>query len=208
MSTRHFLSAVALLGCLFSTQSITVAAEAYVVDPVHTSVVFSVSHAQLSYTYGFFRKASGQYILDETNPANCRFRFAIDVNSLDTNHAERDNHLRSADFFNTQQFPEITFDSTNCKLATTRDGSIVYEVTGKLTVHGMTRQITIPLRMLGKGQGPYKDQRTGFLCQTELKRSEFGMSKLLELVGDAVGVTISFEGVLQQSPTGTTSRPR
>ena len=98
MTTRHSLAAVALLGFLFNAPSFAVAAETYVVDPVHTSVVFSVSHAQLSYTYGFFRKASGQYILDETSPANCRFRFAIDVNSLDTNHAERDTHLRSADF--------------------------------------------------------------------------------------------------------------
>jgi polyisoprenoid-binding protein YceI len=208
MIGRYALLAVVLLGYLSSAPSLAVAAEAYVVDPVHTSVVFSVSHAQLSYTYGFFRKASGQYILDEANPANCRFRFAIDVNSLDTNHAERDTHLRSADFFNTQQFPEITFDSTSCKLAATRDGSIVYEVTGRLTVHGMTRQITIPLRMLGNGEGPYKDRRTGFHCQTELKRSEFGMSNRLDVVGDAVGVTISFEGVLQQSPASATSRPR
>jgi polyisoprenoid-binding protein YceI len=208
MIARHCLLAVILLGSAFIAPSRAVAAEAYVVDPVHTSVVFSVSHAQLSYTYGFFRKASGQYILDKTNPANCRFRFAIDVNSLDTNHAERDTHLRSEDFFNTQQFREITFESTGCTLANTRDDSIVYQVTGKLTVHGITRQITIPLRMLGEGPGPFKDQRTGFLCQTELKRSEFGMSNLLDLVGDAVGVTISFEGVLQQSPASTTARPR
>jgi hypothetical protein len=62
--------------------------------------------------------------------------------------------------------------------------------------------------MLGEGQGPYKDLRTGFLCQAELKRSEFGMTNLLDIVGDAVGVTISFEGVLQQAPANTTSRQR
>ena len=84
----------------------------------------------------------------------------------------------------------------------------MYEVTGKLTAHGITRQVIIPLRLLGKGEGPFKDRRTGFLCQTELKRSEFGMSQLLDLVGDAVGVTISFEGVLQQSPASTSSRSR
>jgi polyisoprenoid-binding protein YceI len=208
MNARYTLAAVALFGYLSSAPSLVVAAEAYVVDPAHTSVVFSVSHAQLSYTYGFFRKASGQYILDQANPANCQFQFAIDVNSLDTNHAERDTHLRSQDFFNSQQFPQITFASTDCARASTRDGSIVYQVTGRLSIHGITRQVTIPLRMLGAGQGPNKDQRTGFLCQTELKRSEFGMSNLLDLVGDAVGVTISFEGVLQQSPASNISRPR
>ena len=88
----------------------------------------------------------------------------------------------------------------------------VYQVTGNLTIHGVTKQFTIPaLRMLGQGPGPYGDQRTGFLCQVELKRSDFGMSGLLDkaLVGDAVGVTVSFEGTLDQ-PAGArpgTSRP-
>jgi polyisoprenoid-binding protein YceI len=174
------------------------AAELYALDPAHTSIVFSVGHAQLSYTYGFFRKAAGQYILDKTNPANCQFQFSINTDSLDTNHAERDAHLRSADFFNVQEFPDITFQSTRCTRAETDDGSVVYQVTGNLTIHGVTRQVTVPLRMLGEGQGPFKDQRTGFLCQTELKRSEFGMTNRLDVVGDAVGVTISFEGKMQQ----------
>jgi polyisoprenoid-binding protein YceI len=209
MIAQHVCAAVFIFAACVGAQTRALAAEAYVVDPVHTSIVFSVSHAQLSYTYGFFRKASGQYILDEANPANCQFQFAISADSLDTNHAERDTHLRSADFFNVQQFPAITFESTRCSRATTRDGSIVYEVTGNLKIHGITRQVTVPLRMLGAGQGPFKDQRTGFLCQTELKRSEFGMTNLLDLVGDAVGVTISFEGVLQQQPpASTTSRQR
>lgn len=175
------------------------AADLYTIDPAHTSIVFSVAHSGFSYTYGFFRESAGNYLIDKTNPSACRFRLTIKANSLDTNNAKRDEHLRSADFFNVQQFPDITFDSTKCEVA--KDG-VLYQLTGNLTIHGVTRQMTVPLRMLGEGPGPYKDQRSGFLCQIELKRSEFGMSNLLEnnLVGDAVGITVSFEGSQQEQP--------
>ena len=177
------------------------AADIYTIDPTHTSIVFSVAHSGFSYTYGFFREASGTYLIDKSNPANSRFRLAIKANSLDTNNAKRDEHLRGPDFFNVQQFPDITFETLKCVAIKTQDGSDLYQLTGKLTMHGVTKQIdNIPLRMLGEGEGPYKDRRTGFLCQIELKRSEFGMNYLIKenLVGDAVGITVSFEGVLQE----------
>jgi polyisoprenoid-binding protein YceI len=183
------------------------AADIYTIDPAHTSVVFSVGHAGLSYTYGFFRQTAGSYILD-ANPANCRFQFTIQTNSLDTNHAKRDEHLRGPDFFNVQQYPTITFESTGCTRSDTPEGAAVYQVTGNLTVHGVTRPVTVALRLLAEGKGPYGDPRTGFLCQTELKRSDYDMTNLLEnnLVGDAVSITISFEGVKQQA--GAAQRPR
>jgi polyisoprenoid-binding protein YceI len=177
------------------------AAEAYIVDPTHTSIVFIVGHGGLSYTYGVFREASGSYVLDDANPANCRFQLVIEANSIDTNNAKRDDHLRSNTFFNVQQFRTIKFDSTSCSLRNAPDGSVEYQVTGNLTMHGVTREIRVPLRMLGKGPGPYGDQRTGFLCQLELKRSDYDMTNLLEknLVGDAVSITISLEGTLQDA---------
>ena len=172
------------------------AADAYTIDPTHTSVIFGVSHTGISYTYGMFRKAEGNYIIDAANPANSQFRFTIQTDSLDTNHAERDTHLRSPDFFNAQQFPTITFASTSVERANTPDGSVVFNVTGNLTMHGVTKRVTFPLRMLGEGVGPFKDYRTGFLTNLTLKRSDYGMSNLLEnnMVGDAVAITISFEG--------------
>ncbi len=174
------------------------AADLYTIDPAHTSIVFSAAHSGFSFTYGMFRKASGSYVIDKTNGANSRFRLNIDASSLDTNNQERDKHLRSADFFNVQQFQDITFETTRCVVSNTQDG-IIYQLTGNLTIHGVTKQVNVPLRMLGEGPGPYKDQRTGFLCQIELKRTDFGMNNLLEnnLVGDAVGVTVSFEGIMQ-----------
>jgi polyisoprenoid-binding protein YceI len=208
----HFTGLLPALALLFAVPPAP-AADVYTIDPGHCSVVFSVAHSGFSYTYGMFRTSAGKYLIDKANPANCRFQMTIQANSLDTNNAKRDDHLRSADFFNVQQFPEITFDSTKCVQVESREGGIVYQVTGKLTIHGVTKEITIPaLRMLGEGTGPYGDQRSGFLCQIELKRSDFGMTGLLDknLVGDAVGITVSFEGTLDQ-PAGArtgTARPQ
>ncbi|HEX3601526.1 MAG TPA: YceI family protein [Lacipirellulaceae bacterium] len=180
------------------------AADYYTIDPQHTSIVFSVAHSGFSYVYGMFREASGTYRIDKTNPSASKFRLNIEANSLFTNNEERDKHLRSADFFNVQQFPKITFETTNCNATQTQDGGVLYQLTGNLTIHGVPKPIEVNLRMLGEGQGPYKDHRTGFLCQMELKRSDFGMTPTLvdpKLVGDAVGVTVSFEGSLQDPST-------
>ena len=173
---RLTFTALTTLVCLLTTRTAVMSADTYTVDPAHTSVVFSVGHTGFSYVYGFFRKSEGSYILDSANPANCQFRFAIQTNSLDTNHAERDTHLRTPDFFNVQQFPTITFVSTSCERANTPDGSVVYNVTGNLTMHGVTQRVTIPLRMLGEGVGPFKDYRTRlphqFYAQAERLRHD------------------------------------
>ena len=196
-SIRYTCLAILTFLC---TSSAILAADFYKIDSEHTSVVFSTAHNGLSYTYGMFRDVSGQYVLDKTNPNNSQFQMLIRADSLDTNNAERDKHLRSGDFFDVQQFPNITFESTRCEFTNTQDG-MIYKVTGNLTIHGVPRQVTLNLRQLGEGPGANgKDRRTGFLCQLELKRSDFKMSNLLErnLVGDAVGITVSFEGILQQ----------
>jgi polyisoprenoid-binding protein YceI len=180
------------------------AADYYKLDPDHTSVVFSTAHTGLSYTYGMFRKVTGQYLLDTANPANTKFQIIIRADSLDTNNADRDTHLRSPEFFDVQQFPEITFASSRCDVTNSPENGIVYRLLGTLTIHGVPRQVPLVLRMLGEGPGANgKDHRTGFHCQLELKRSDFKMTNLLEnnLVGDAVGITVSFEGVQQLQPT-------
>jgi polyisoprenoid-binding protein YceI len=197
MFRRPVFAAILALAAALSGPAASHAAETYQIDMDHTSIVFGIGHAQLSLVYGFFRKAQGAYILDLNNPANCRFRFEVFVNSIDTNNRERDNHLQSAEFFDASQFPKMTFVSTSCALAHTRDGSTIYNVTGNLSIHGVTRQVTLPLKLLARKDGANnKDRRTGFLCQLELKRSDFGMTNI-PLVGDAVGITISFEGILQ-----------
>jgi polyisoprenoid-binding protein YceI len=200
MLTRASIAVVVLLlGLLLAP--VGRAADLYNLDPGHTSIVFGVGHANLSFVYGFFRRAQGSYIIDRTNPAACRFKFAVDVDSIDTNQADRDKHLLSEEFFDVRRFPRMTFDSTSCSRANTTDGSIVYNVTGDMTIHGVTRQVTLPMRLLAEGDGASKkDRRTAFLCQFELKRSDYGMNTV-PLVGNAVGITISFEGIQQPEPT-------
>jgi polyisoprenoid-binding protein YceI len=206
---RSKLAAWLPVATLFFISPQIFAADFYSIDPDHTSVIFCAGHAGLSFTYGFFRKVSGQYQIDETNPANCQFQLRILAESLDTNNADRDTHLRGPDFFDVKQFPEITFDSTRCEKVATTDRSIIYKVTGDLTIHGVKRPIQLNLRMLAKKPGATgTDMRTGFLCSTELKRSEYKMSFLTEegKVGDAIAITVSFEGAQQAQPAAPPTR--
>jgi polyisoprenoid-binding protein YceI len=200
MIIRPATLSIILLAATIIAQRSAHAADTYRIDPRHTSIVFSIGHAGLSYTYGMFLKVTGGYVIDKDNPANSRFRLDIQTNSLFTNDAERDKHLRSADFFDAEQFPTITFDSISCSAPKqTPEGAIEIELTGKLTMHGVSKEIKFPVQMLAEGAGPQGDHRTGFFCQLDLKRSDFGMKGLLDknIVGDAVSVTISFEGVRQ-----------
>jgi polyisoprenoid-binding protein YceI len=200
MMIRSTIFALTLVAATLCLSPPVHAADTYKIDPRHTSIVFSIGHAGLSYTYGMFLKAGGGYIIDKENPANTRFRLEIQTNSLFTNDAERDEHLRSPDFFDAKQFPTITFESTACSLPkTTPEGAIEIELTGKLTMHGAAKEIKFPVLMLAESAGPQGDHRTGFYSQLELKRSDFGMNALLDknIVGDAVSITISFEGIRQ-----------
>lgn len=208
MSRPARCSLIGLVTLFVLTARPAAAADLYTIDPAHCSVIFSVAHSGFSFTFGMFREASGTYALDTQNPNNSRFNFTIKTNSLDTNNPKRDEHLRSADIFNVQQYPNITFQTTECVATKIQDGGMLYQLKGDLTIHGVTRQVAVPLRMLGEGQGPYKDHRTGFITQIELKRTEYGMNEWLQdnLVGDAVGVTISFEGVRQDAAAG--ARPQ
>src|SRR6478752_3383803 len=113
------------------------AVDTYKIDPEHTSVVFSAAHTGLSYTYGMFRDVSGLYQIDKATPANSRFTMVIRADSLYTNNEERDKHLRSSDFFDVQQFPDITFDSNRCELIDTPGNGKAYRLTGTLTIHGV-----------------------------------------------------------------------
>lgn len=164
----------------------------YSIDNAHSSVVFGVGHLKLSYTYGRFNKLSGEFTLDSGDVTKSQFKVTIDVASVDTNNAERDEHLRKADFFDAEKFPTMEFVSS--EVVATENGM---DVKGKLTLHGVTKEMTIPLVKVGEGSSPFGDYRAGFLSQFSLKRSDFDMKNLLNVVGDDVSITFSFEGVKQ-----------
>jgi polyisoprenoid-binding protein YceI len=199
MTTRPWIHLSTLLLVAAGSISAARAADVFDLDQSHCSVVFSVSHMNMSYTYGMFRQSQARIVLDRENPAASTFQFAIKSDSVDTNNPQRDTHLKGPDFFDTASFPDITFQSTTVVLDNRPQQGITYQVTGNLTMHGVTRQITLPIQLLGEGPSLDGKPHAGFLTQVELKRSEFGMTKYLEnnVVGDAISVTISFEGVKQ-----------
>lgn len=166
-----------------------VRADDFNLDDTHTGVTFKISHLGLSWTFGRFNDVSGAFRLD-ADPSKNAFVLNIKTDSLDTNNKQRDEHLKSPDFFNTKQFPLLTFQSTSVK---TIDGG--YEVTGDLNFHGVKKSITFPLKGGKMAEFPKGVQRTGFTTELALKRSEFGMEKMVGPIGDDVLISISFEGV-------------
>ncbi|QDV72188.1 YceI family protein [Botrimarina mediterranea] len=191
MLTRQLLlSAVAVVAAVPTTRGAN-----FEVDPSHTSVVFSVSHLGYSYTYGMFRDVKGTVEFDKASPEASKFSFTIDAASLNTMNEKRDEHLKGADFFNVKQFPQITFESTAVAPAASSDGKTLYNVTGKMTMHGVEKEVTLPIELLGEGETPFNDYRAGFMCQTTLKRSDFDMDFMVGPIGDSIGVTVSFEAV-------------
>jgi polyisoprenoid-binding protein YceI len=202
------LALASALSLAFAASSSPARADDYELDNSHTSVIFGVSHMGYSFSYGRFNKVSGAYTLDPAKPEASTFAIAIDANSIDTNNADRDKHLKSPDFFSGGEFPVISFKSTKVAAKSADGGGVVYEVTGELTMHGVTKPLTLQLQKLGEGPGAGgQDYRSGFNCQTKLKRSEFGMTKMVGPIGDEVAITISFEGVRKGDAAKTGAKP-
>jgi len=165
-------------------------ADDYTIDPVHSGVNFRISHLGLSWVHGRFNDFKGKFVIDAKDAGKCSFELSIKVDSIDTGNAKRDGHLKSGDFFNAKQFPSITFKST--AVTTIKEG---YEVTGNFNMHGVEKKITFPLVGGRTAEFPKGTIRTGYSAELVLKRSDFGMDKMLEALSDNVYVAISFEGI-------------
>ena len=188
MRTHSFKTAVAMAFFLGLGSHAT--ADDYVIDAAHSGVSFQISHLGLSYVQGRFNEFNGGFTIDTSDPAKSAFALTIKTESVDTNNAGRDKHLRSPDFFNVKQFPAITFASTAVKAI---EGG--YEVTGDLTLHGETKPVTFSLKGGKSAQFPPGVQRTGFsTSQIVVKRNDFGVGKPMPVLGDDVYISISFEG--------------
>ena len=195
MQTRIvFVTGLIVFAFGFVTSS---SGQTYTVDNVHTSVIFSIKHFNIGYTYGRFNKTEGEIYIDETVPENSRFHFTIEVKSIDTNNQGRDQHLKGAEFFDAGQFPQIDFTSTSVSYEKTKQGTEVYRAKGILNLHGQERELTIPLQVTGQGKDQLGKQRIGFLSKYAIKRSDFGMDQMLAGIGDAVAITFSTEVVLK-----------
>jgi len=163
-------------------------AASYTIDPTHTYPNFTVDHLGFSTLHGRFGKTTGKLNLDQAKGTGS-VEIVIDVASIDTGFKKRDDHLRSPDFFNAVEFPEITFKSTKV----TFQGKGV-TVVGNLTIMGVTKSVSLAVASVNCGVHPFnKKQVCGFDATAQLKRSDFGMKYALPAVGDVVNLAIEVE---------------
>jgi len=170
------------------------AVRALEIDRSHSEVAFQVRHL-LSKVRGRFADFAGTIEFDESNPRNSRVEVTIQAISIDTAEADRDKHLRSADFFDVDTYPVLTFTSTSVAPR----GANIYDVVGDLTIHGATMQVTLPASYLGSAQDPWGNTKFVFEGELTLNRKDFGLTwnAALEtggfLVGDEVKVSLSIQ---------------
>lgn len=165
----------------------------WTIDPAHTTVEFSLKHLMISTVRGHFGAVSGTIVLDEANPEASTVTAEIDVTSIDTRQEQRDAHLRSADFFDVEKYPNIAFRSTRIEAL----GGGRYNVVGDLTIRDVTREVVLETTDEGRGGDPWGGQRAGFSATTKIDRREFGLTwnQALETGGVLVGndIKISLE---------------
>lgn len=166
------------------------AADEYAYDLVHSSVSFKARHLDISWIHGRFNEVDGKFSLDREDPTKSTFELTIKAESVDTANKARDEHLRQPDYFDTKQFPTITFKSKSTKVI--KDG---YEVTGDFTMHGTTKKITLVL--MGGKEHEFKGvKRVAFSTELKLKRSDYGFDKnAIGPIGDEAMIMIDCEGM-------------
>lgn len=176
----------------FASLTATAQAAEYKIDPTHTNAIFRIKHINTSYLVGRFNTVEGTFNYDSATPQNASIQVTIPVDSLDTNFAERNKHLKSPDFFSARQYPNITFKSTQYT-GNADQGTL----TGDLTLHGVTQTIEIPVEKVGEGKDPWGGYRAGFHGEVTIKRTDYGMDKMLGAGSDEVQLVLDIEGIRQ-----------
>ncbi|MDR0534383.1 MAG: YceI family protein [Verrucomicrobiales bacterium] len=177
---------------VLSAGYVQAATETYQLDPAHTNLGFKIKHLGISWVSGSFKKFEGTVVVDTDTPANSKIKVTVEANSVDTGNTKRDTHLNSPDFFDTAKFPTLSFESTKL----TDKGQGVFEVEGNFTLHGVTKPVTITLNTAGPAAMQGQTRRGGD-TEFTIKRSDYGMDKMVGPVGDEVKISLSFEAIKQ-----------
>jgi polyisoprenoid-binding protein YceI len=186
---------VALVQCAVAAAS----ASTWNVDQSHTTVGFTISHLFTS-VQGRFDEFEGSITFDPDAPKSTAVSATVVASSINTNNAKRDKHLRSADFFDVEKFPELTFTSTGVANWSGKGG----ELRGDLTIHGVTKPVVFKIKYLGEGKDPWGNVRAGFSGSLTINRKDYGLAwnQALEtggyLVGEEVEIRIDVEGLLAE----------
>lgn len=178
-----------VLGCLV----LPARADSYKVDPVHSTGVFRIHHFNAGYVWGLIAGPTGLIEYDAADASKIAFAVSVPLANLDTHVAMRDNDLKGPDWFNAKQFPTIEFKSTAAK----KTGDDLYDVTGDLTLHGVTKSIVVPMQMTGTGKGMKGETRTGFEGSFTIKRSDYDMKTMPQGVGEEVRIVVALEAIKQ-----------
>ncbi|HEY9147807.1 MAG TPA: YceI family protein [Gammaproteobacteria bacterium] len=167
----------------------------YVIDTegAHAFIQFRVQHLGYSWLYGRFNDFEGTFSYDENAPEKAKVNVTINTASLDSNHAERDKHLRSSDFLDVKKYPQAKFVSTGYQAHGEDKGTL----SGELTLYGTTRAITIDVTHVGAGEDPWGGYRRGFQGSTTIKPADFGMEYDLGPASSTVELILSVEGIRQ-----------
>lgn len=171
----------------------------WVLDPTHSGVEFSVRHMMFAKVKGSFNKFDAQIEADPEDLTTASISFTVDTASVDTNNDDRDAHLRSADFFDVENYPQISFTATKIE----KSGDDEYKVTGDVTMRGVTRSETFDVSYGGSGKDPWGNEKAGFSVSGSIKRSEYGLTwnAALEtggvLVGDDIKISLEIQAAKQ-----------
>lgn len=179
-----------LIVVLLSGLSFNIMAADYTIDPTHSFVEFRIKHLGYSWLYGRFNTVEGTFSHDSDKPMNNRIDIEINTASIDTNHAERDKHLRGGDFLNAKKFPQAVFKATGYSGSVDK-GKLV----GDLTLHGVTKPISIELTKIGEGDDPWGNYRAGFAGTILLTPSEFGIDYDLGPASATLEMRLGVEGI-------------
>jgi len=152
------------------------------VDPAHTRLGFAARHAMVATVRGGFDVFSGTIVLDEQNPAASHAEVEIDAASISTGNEQRDQHLRSADFLDVEQFPTLTFRSTSAE----RVDEDTYRMVGDLTIKGQSRPVTLELDFQGSSPDPFGNTRAGFEGRTTINRKDWGLTWNVAIEGGGI----------------------
>ncbi len=161
------------------------------VKGAHAFVQFKIKHLGYSWLLGRFNTFDGDFSYDEKSPNNAKISIEIDTKSIDSNHAERDKHLKGKDFLNVSSFPKATFTSSSIKFSDNENAI----VTGEFTLKGVTKTISFSVIKIGEGQDPWGGHRTGFSGTTSLKLADYGITYNLGPASTHVEMALHIEGV-------------
>ncbi|HAJ90184.1 MAG TPA: polyisoprenoid-binding protein [Rhodospirillaceae bacterium] len=200
---RKTLRTVALTAMASTLAFSAQAAEKYTLDASHTAITWHVNHFGFSTPSGKFMGVEGEVILDEANPASSSVKVTVDVNAMNSGVEKLDEHLKNADFFDVAKFPTATFVSKKVVLT----GKDTAKVEGELTLHGVTKPITLDVKLNKIGENMRQMKTAGFTASTTIKRSEFGMSTYVPNLGDDIKIDIESEANILPAAEATPATP-